>query len=163
MLTEALAICRAAHDRYHPSKHNPFNEIECGDHYARAMAAWGMVVSLAGFEHHGPHGHLGFAPRLKPEDFRSVFTAAEGWGTIAQKRQDRTQVERVAVKWGQLQLRTLALELPPDARPGQVAATLDGKDLAVGHKPEGARVVLTFPAETTIKEGQELAVTLKYA
>ncbi len=39
MLTETLAICRAIHDRYHPSKHNPFNEIECGDHYARAWPA----------------------------------------------------------------------------------------------------------------------------
>ena len=67
MLTECLAICRAVHERYHPSKRNPFNEIECGDHYARSMASWGVVTSLAGFEYHGPNGHIGFAPRLAPK------------------------------------------------------------------------------------------------
>ncbi len=66
MLTEALAICRAVHDRYHPSKHNPFNEIECGDHYARALASWGVLLGLAGFEYHGPQRHLGFLPRTGP-------------------------------------------------------------------------------------------------
>jgi uncharacterized protein (DUF608 family) len=43
MVTEALAICRGVHDRYQPAKHNPFNEIECGDHYARALASWGFT------------------------------------------------------------------------------------------------------------------------
>ena len=32
-LLEGLAITRAIHDRYHPSRRNPFNEIECSDHY----------------------------------------------------------------------------------------------------------------------------------
>ena len=32
-----------------PRKHNPFNEIECGDHYARALASWGVLLGLAGF------------------------------------------------------------------------------------------------------------------
>ncbi len=163
MLTEALAICRAAHDRYHPSKHNPFNEIECGDHYARAMAAWGMITSLAGFEYHGPRGHFGFAPRLKPEDFKSAFTAAEGWGTIAQQRQGGRQVDRVAVKWGQVKVKTLAVELPADAKPGQVSAALDGKALAVQTKAEGGRVTVTLPAETTVAESQELTLTVQYA
>ena len=43
MLKEGLAITRAIHDRYHPAKRNPFNEIECSDHYARAMASYGAV------------------------------------------------------------------------------------------------------------------------
>ncbi len=160
MLTEALAICRAAHERYHPSKRNPFNEIECGDHYARSLAAWGMITSLSGFQYHGPRRHLGFAPRLKPDDFKSVFTAAEGWGMIAQRRLGAIQVNKVAVKWGHVQVRTLALELPPGARPGQVAVTLAGKNIAVGIKAEDNSVTLTLPPDTTIKEGQELSITL---
>jgi uncharacterized protein (DUF608 family) len=163
MLTEALAVCRAAHDRYHPSKHNPFNEIECGDHYARAMAAWGMITSLAGFEHHGPRGHLGFAPRLKPEDFKSVFTASEGWGTIAQQRQGGLQINRVAVKWGRVRVRTLAVVLPADAKPGPVSATLDGKALTFQSKAEGSRVVVTLPEGTAVEQGKELALTVPYA
>ena len=62
LLTEALAICRAVHDRYHPAKHNPFNEIECGDHYARAMASWGVLLGLAGFAYHGPQNGIWASP-----------------------------------------------------------------------------------------------------
>ncbi|MEP6748497.1 MAG: GH116 family glycosyl-hydrolase, partial [Bacteroidota bacterium] len=38
MTDEALILTRAIHDRYHAAKRNPYNEIECSDHYARAMA-----------------------------------------------------------------------------------------------------------------------------
>ena len=89
MVTEALAICRGVHERYHPSKHNPWNEIECGDHYARGMASYGVFLGLCGFEYHGPKGHLGFAPRITPDDFRAAFTAAEGWGTISPEARRR--------------------------------------------------------------------------
>jgi hypothetical protein len=42
MVEEALLICRAVHDRDHPSKRNPWNEVECGDHYARGLASYGV-------------------------------------------------------------------------------------------------------------------------
>ena len=52
------------------------------------MASYGVFLAACGFEYHGPKGHLGFAPRLGPDDFRAAFTSAEGWGTIAQKREN---------------------------------------------------------------------------
>ncbi len=161
MVTEALAVCRAVHERYHPSKRNPFNEIECGDHYARCMAAWGVLAGLSGFEYHGPRGRLGFAPRMTPEDFRAPFTAAEGWGMIVQKREGDTQINRVAVKWGKVPLKTLAVLLPAGARPAEVKAELDGKALEVSHQAEGGRVVVTLPEGTTVGEDQELALTVR--
>ncbi|HAR66764.1 MAG TPA: hypothetical protein DCR55_11190 [Lentisphaeria bacterium] len=39
LITQGLAITRAIHDRYAPKKRNPYNEFECSDHYARAMAS----------------------------------------------------------------------------------------------------------------------------
>ena len=90
MLTEGLAIERTIHDRYHAARRNPWNEVECGDHYARAMASHGVFLAACGYEHHGPKGHLGFAPRLTPADFRAPFTAAEGWGTYAPDNPART-------------------------------------------------------------------------
>ena len=83
------------------------------------MASHGVFLALCGFEYHGPKGHLGFAPRLTPEDFRAAFTAAEGWGTLVQKRDGKRQTNRVEVKWGKLRLETLALELPEGAKATQ--------------------------------------------
>ena len=36
MTDEALILTKAVHDRYHAAKRNPFNEIECSDHYAKS-------------------------------------------------------------------------------------------------------------------------------
>jgi hypothetical protein len=158
MLTEALAICRAAHDRYHPSKHNPFNEIECGDHYARALAAWGMITSLSGFEYHGPRAHIGFAPRLTPDDFRCVFTGAGGWGTLSQKRGAAEQVNTIALRHGSLPIKTLALQLPAGKKAGQVAVTAAGQPVAATTEAQGQCLVLTLPDATRLQPDQELTV-----
>ena len=59
MLTEGLAVTRAVHDRYHASRRNPWNEVECGDHYARSMASYGVFLAACGFEYHGPKAASG--------------------------------------------------------------------------------------------------------
>ena len=110
LVQEGLAITRAIHDRYHPLRRNPWNEVECGDHYARAMASYGVFLAACGFEYHGPKGYLAFAPRLTPEDFRAPFTTAEGWGTFHQKRDGNAQTEKIELRWGRL--RCAAWRLP---------------------------------------------------
>lgn len=160
MLTEALAICRAVHDRYHPSKHNPWNEIECGDHYARALASHGVFLALCGFEYHGPKGQLGFAPRITPDRFRGAFTAAEGWGTLSQKRDGKTQTNQIAVRWGGLTLQTLAVELPEDATLRQATVTLAGRAIAADAKQSGRQVSITLREPVTVQEQQSLEVVL---
>ena len=39
----AERVVRNIRDRYDGLKRNPFNEAECGHHYARAMAAWSVL------------------------------------------------------------------------------------------------------------------------
>jgi len=162
MLLEALAVCRGVHERYHPSRHNPWNEIECGDHYARSMASWGVLLGLAGFAYHGPQGRLGFAPRLTPERFRCAFTAAEGWGTLAQQRTGTTQTDAIAVRWGLVRLRSVALELPPRARLRGTTVTLDGASIPVRAGQDGARVTLRAEADVLVNAGSELRIALRW-
>jgi hypothetical protein len=80
MTEESLVLTRSIHDRYHAAKRNPYNEIECSDHYARAMASYGTFITACGFEYHGPKGQISFAPKIHPENFKAPFTSAEGWG-----------------------------------------------------------------------------------
>ena len=159
MLTEALAIVRAIHERYHPSKRNPYNEVECGDHYARAMASWGVFTALSGYEYHGPTGFLAFAPKLTPDNFRSAFTAAEGWGSFSQQRDDTSQTDTIEMRWGRLRLKTLAFEMPAGSEPQKVAVKLDGAAANASHSVKGNRVTITF-ADVVVNEGKALTVVI---
>jgi hypothetical protein len=162
MLTEALAICRAVHERYHPSKHNPWNEIECGDHYARALASWTMITGLSGFEYHGPKRRLGFAPRITPEDFRCPFTGAEGWGSLAQTRTDGGQRNHIALRWGHLPLESLALQVPNGARVQGARAMLDDEPIQASVRQDGQRIVIALPEGTVIEADSTLIVGMRW-
>ena len=162
MLTEALAICRGIHERYHPSKHNPWNEVECGDHYARALASWGVLIGLSGFEYHGQKRRIGFAPRIAPDDFRCVFTACEGWGSLGQSRHGKTQVNEFAVRWGRLRADSVVLELPQDTTLKEAFATVDGNEIEADSGQDGRRVIVRLPSDTVIGAGSALQVVLRW-
>ncbi len=167
MTDEALAICRAIHERYDPAKRNPFNEIECGDHYSRAMASWGMLTALSGFEYHGPKKRLGFTPRISPENFRGPFTAAEAWGTLSQEVPAKDlQKNTIAVRWGQLPLQTLTIPIlltDPNAAgretPGysRMIVTLNEKEIPFRINDTGQ---IEFTPHLVIPAGDTLTVTL---
>lgn len=155
MVDEGLAIARSVHDRYHPRRRNPYNEIECSDHYARSMASFGVYTSLLGYEHHGPRGHLGFAPKITPEAFAAAFTTAEGWGLYRQRRTDAERSSTVELRHGRLHLSTLALDTPSTGP----RAWLDGTEVPVRAEDSG-RPLFTFPEPLTLTAGQTLHVEL---
>jgi non-lysosomal glucosylceramidase len=159
MVTEGLAVTRAIHDRYHASRRNPWNEVECGDHYARSMASYGVFLAACGFEYDGPKQHLGFAPRLTPENFKAAFTGAEGWGTFTQKQEQRRLEGEVKAQWGKLKLRTLSLSVA-NGTPVSARASLGTKEVAVKMSREGQRVLLSFTESVVIKAGEALTVRL---
>jgi non-lysosomal glucosylceramidase len=163
MLTECLTICRAVHERYHPSKRNPFNEIECGDHYTRAMASWGVLIGLTGFEYHGPAGHIGFAPRITPKSFKVPFTAAEGWGSYSQRVEGDSLVAKLAVKWGRLKLRSLRLNLPPEVLLVSVAAKVGTDNFDATGDQQDTAVTLRFEREILLESPDALDVTLRFS
>ncbi|HOX37174.1 MAG TPA: GH116 family glycosyl hydrolase [Candidatus Brocadiia bacterium] len=162
MLTEALSICRAVHERYAPAKRNPYNEVECGDHYSRAMASWGVFTALSGFTCHGPKGQMNFAPKLNPEDFRSAFTAPEGWGTFTQKRSGKCQKNTLTVRWGQLKLSTLSLELPEGAKARNVKARIGQNEVPVTFNVTGNRVIVNLNEGLRLAEGEALEIDMTH-
>ena len=160
LVTEGLAVTRAVHDRYHASRRNPWNEVECGDHYARSMASYGVFLAACGYEYHGPQGHLGFAPRLTPTQFRAAFTTAEGWGIFSQRREGQAQVETIALKYGHLRLRTLRFAVADDMAPSRVAVTLRGKGVGSHFTTDQGHVVIALEQQETIEADQELTVVI---
>jgi uncharacterized protein (DUF608 family) len=160
MLLEGLAITRAIHDRYHPARRNPWNEVECGDHYARSMAGYGVFLAACGFTCHGPKGHLGFAPRLNPDNFKCAFTTAQGWGTYCQQSEISNLKSQLTLKWGKLRLRTLALQPAANLKPTKVSVKVAGKVVPASLKLNEKRAEIEFGAGFVLQEGQRLEVTL---
>ncbi len=160
MLTEGLAIARAIHDRYHAARRNPWNEVECGDHYARAMASYGVFLAACGYEYHGPRGHLGFAPRLTPDDFRAPFTVAEGWGTFSQRRQAGRQHNTLQLRSGRLYLRTLSFALAAGVKPSQATLTRAGQPLPARWTVADGRLQVTLESPLTLQAGQTLEAVI---
>jgi len=114
-------------NRYHGAKRNPWCEIEWGLHYSRSMASYGHFIAVCGFEYHGPKGYIAFAPKITPENFKAPFTTAQGWGTFQQKRTDKIQTDRIKLKHGQLQLKTLAFDVPKAWNIKKLSISLQGK------------------------------------
>lgn len=158
MTDEALILTRAIHDRYHAAKRNPYNEIECSDHYARAMASYGTFISACGFEYHGPKGYIRFAPRLSPDNFKAAFTAAEGWGSFSQKRAVGALSAQLQVHYGKLALQVIGLSLKVAVPASRI--TLDGKDLPHTLTQTGGDVLITLRERTTIEKGHALHIQI---
>jgi hypothetical protein len=165
-----LAVSRAIHDRYDAALRNPYNEIECSDHYARAMASYGVFQAVCGFNCHGPRGHIEFAPRLVPEDFRAAFVTAGGWGTFRQTRSDaseqptpegRLQTAELAVMWGEVRLQTLGLVPGSPAKVESVTATLDDTDVRAVCRQDGDRVTVMFDEPVVVAKQSILRVALQ--
>ena len=161
MLEEGLAVTRAVHDRYHATRRNPWNEVECGDHYARSMASYGIYLAACGFECHGPDGHIGFAPRLTPGDFRCAFTSPDGWGTFSQKDTPQGREARLELRWGSLRLKSLALETAKAANQLTLTIEAAGKPIAAQVKTDGRRVLIRLAQEITLHAGEAIVVRLK--
>src|ERR1035437_118877 len=154
LVMEGLAVERTVHDRYHASLRNPWNEVECGDHYSRAMASYGVYLAACGFEYHGPKSHIGFAPRLTKENFKAAFTAAEGWGSFSQT----VQRAEVAMKFGKLRVKTLALTVAQP--PAKVRVLVAGGLVSSMHTFATGRLTITLEADVTITAGQQLEIEM---
>ncbi len=160
-VTEGLAICKAIHERYQPGFLNPYNEIECGDHYARALASWAVYLALAGYKYNGPEGSVGFEPKITPHDFKAAFTFANGWAAFAQKRDPYKQVEDLTMRKGSLKLRRLDFTLDINKRAKGVEVKLDGNTIASSFKTRANAVTVDLGRKIEIKEGQNLEVAIK--
>jgi uncharacterized protein (DUF608 family) len=164
LITEGLAVTRAVHDRYHPSRRNPWNEIECGDHYARSMASYGVFLAACGFEYHGPKGHLGFSPRVTDSSvpgsgrFKSAFTTAEGWGSVLHNATPEGVESEIVLKSGKMRIRTLALGCVDGFLAKRVQVKARGKVIANRVEQSGGRILIAFEKDATIQAGQSIEV-----
>ena len=127
LVAPGLRIVEALRARHDGRRRNPWNEFECGWHYARALSSWSLIPALSGVRYSAVEQSLTFDPKL-PLPFRCVVAAGSAWGLLTVENQAAT----LEVRYGQLRLRTFG----PSKKPKRFAAV---RTLAAG---ESLRVML---------------------
>ena len=69
--------------RYDGEKRNPWDEAECGHHYARAMSSWSTSLHSADLITMGHRQAVIALPRLPHRTFRSFWASGTGWGEFS--------------------------------------------------------------------------------
>ena len=104
MVDQGLECIHNIRSRYDGEKRNPWDEAECGHHYARAMASWSSVVALSGFQYDGTRASIVAAPRVPHREFNCFWSTGTAWGTFSYKP--------VAFNGTRLTIQVLAGRLP---------------------------------------------------
>jgi hypothetical protein len=160
ILQNGLAIGRAIHDRYNANLRNPYNEIECSDHYARAMASYGLFQAVCGFNYHGPKGQIEFDPRLTPKDFKAAYVTGEGWGRYSQKQKKDRLEYLIEPVYGELELSQITVRVPDGFYLRQLQLKHQDKSIKISaEKPENGKIRINFES-LKMKFGEKLQLEI---
>ena len=158
MVEESLIITRMIHDRYHAVKRNPFNEIECSDHYARSMASYGTFISACGYEYHGPKQYIGFAPKINAEKFKAPFTSANGWGSYAQTKTQEQFHATIHLKYGTLLIKKISVASGINKK--VVKVEVGGKNMSCTTQLINNKTIIEFPQTIELTANQQLHINI---
>ncbi len=157
MVREGVECVSSIRARYDGFKRNPWDEAECGHHYARAMSAWSGVLALSGFLYNGPQAAVIALPRVNQDNFRSFWSSATGWGTFT----------RVADGTGvRFTMRVLSGKLPCGsceikAGPGASSVRLNGHSVPHNVERAGERTVFRLTEPVILEQDAELHLEVK--
>jgi len=164
MIEEALTIVKAVRDRYDGEKRNPWNEVECGDHYARAMSSWALLLALSGYRYSAPEKSIAFSPRIKPVNFSCFFSTGSCWGVYTQRADGKKKTFKIKVLYGKLELSSLTVEWPIGKVPRKLACfTKKGKErLKTKIEVKGLAVKIILEKPTVVNSTEALTITFNY-
>ena len=100
-----LKVIDAIRDRYDGLRRSPFDEAECGHHYARAMIAWAAVLALTGFQYSGVSKSMTFAAHPGTH----FWSNGSAWGVCRQSSPNGSTAVELEVLSGSVELSRFAL------------------------------------------------------
>jgi non-lysosomal glucosylceramidase len=161
LVDEGLTITRTTRGRQDGTRRSPWNEVECGDHYARPMSSWTLLDAALGLRYDAATGSLGIAPRLTPRDLRAFFIGPKGWGTLAQMAQGQSQTLSLDVTYGTVELRQLSCPKLVGTILASVAVRAGGRQIAARWAEKNGEIAVTLDEAVTIAAGQAVELTLQ--
>ena len=117
LVDEGLTVVRAARARHDGSRRNPWNDIECGSYYVRALSSYALVNAYSGLTFDQRSGEIGF--QTGPRRRRHLFL-------VSRTRLGRGRTERIDRDADRERRRTGGVETSA-CRDSRGVATVDGQ------------------------------------
>ena len=158
LVSEGVECVGNIRARYDGIKRNPWDEAECGHHYARAMAAWSSLVGLSGFSYDGIRKTVTAVPRVPHRKFHCVWASGTGWGTFTYQPSASGETQfSLQVLHGELSFRSCEITWSATAARvrsggGQIRHTLEANE---------RRTVIRFDRLVNLRQGNSLVVEAK--
>ncbi len=154
MVEQGIDCVRNTRARFNGVRRNPWNEVEAGDHYVRAMASWSVFVAMSGFHYRGDIGEVTAAPPAAAENFNCFWATATGWGTYSlQKSAGRTHFG-LQVLSGVLPSRSFQLA----AAESQAVVRLAGRSLSSHAERNNGFLAIRLDEPVTLAVGEGLQI-----
>lgn len=106
MNNEGLDVIKNIRDRHDGLKRNPFDEAECGHHYARAMASWAAIIQTSGFQYSAVEKTIQFTNKAGSY----FWSNGSAWGVCEIIENERSFTVQFSVQYGQIELKSFALK-----------------------------------------------------
>ena len=74
---KGLKIVQNLRKRYDGKKRNPFDETECGHHYARSMASWSLLLALSGYQSDLRKKEDSISPVINEKNFQTFYSTGK--------------------------------------------------------------------------------------
>jgi len=155
MLDEGVRGFENVRRRFDGEKRNPWDEPECGHHYARAMSAWSGILALSGFRYFGAHKKIVAAPPAPGTEFRSFWSTATGWGVFARSARSERIRCSISVIAGQLPCRSVELAHETKGSAGS-SAMFGASALRHDVRFENGRATFAFTEAIDLAPGNDL-------
>lgn len=157
MVEEGLECMRNTRARYDGEKRNPWDEAECGHHYARAMAAWSAILALSGFSYDGASASVVATPLHPQPYFQSFWSSGTGWGNFSLHYQHGVTVFTMKVLEGSLKCRSCEIVAPGTA----ALARIGGRIVENRAGRQKDRLVVTFNDALHLTANDEIWIEVR--
>ncbi|MBM3235446.1 hypothetical protein FJZ31_04030 [Candidatus Poribacteria bacterium] len=164
-IEQGLSVIRGIRARYDGKRRNPWDEAECGHHYARAMASWGTVLGLSGYRYSAVTQELSFAPKINQQAFQTFWSTGKAWGCFRQSIPpfvkgglgEILQEAELSVKHGGITFKTFSLGwLLEEIKPTKAIVQVGEKALSAQITMSDDKIMLTFERPCELKAGETL-------
>ena len=154
LVEEGLAVVKGVRDRHDGARRNPWNEFECGNHYARSMASYSVLLALSGFHYSAPAKRISFAPLIHQENFACFFSVDSGWGMYRQQIAENVKA-MIEVRSGGIVLHEVGLPFDTE----KVDVYLEGQSISARSDKGEAGIVVCFAEPVHINAGETLTIS----